>query len=94
MEFLNSLWNSQYAFAGSTLIAFFVFNLLFMLMGRFRFCFLSTLIFVYYTLMFENRPLLEKFSTNFGTLGYFAVNIIMGVLFLGLAVWSFFIDSD
>lgn len=94
MDLIEKLWTAEFIYSGKTIIAFLVFNILFMLMGRFRFCFISSLFLIYYTVLFENRTLFERMMANFGDLGFFASNIIFGVLFVGLSVWSFFIDSD
>lgn len=94
MDLLQDLWTAEFIYSGKTIIAFLVFNILFMLMGRFRFCFIIALFLVYYSILFENRTLFERMISNFGDLGFFASNIIFGIVFLGLAVWSFFIDSD
>ena len=94
MDLLEKLWTTEFIYSGKTIIAFLVFNILFMLMGRFRFCFITSLLLVYYSVLFENRALFERMISTFGDLGFFASNIIFGVVFLGLSVWSFFIDSD
>ena len=94
MDLLEKLWTTEFIYSGKAIIVFMVFNILFMLMGRFRFCFITGLFLIYYSVLFENRILFERMMANFGDLGFFASNIIVGVLFVGLAVWSFFIDSD
>jgi hypothetical protein len=90
-KYFIDLWNSQLNIAGQEVIVFLLFNIVFMLMGRFRFCFVTAIGMIFYWMFFENRKVLDSaFSTHAAT----AMFIAGGALFLALGIWSFFIDSE
>jgi hypothetical protein len=90
-QYFVTLWDASLAFSGKTLIAFLVFNIMFMLMGRFRFNLVTALFFVFYVVFFENRKLIDQY---FDDTGLAAMFIAGGAVFLSLAIWSFFIETD
>ena len=90
-QYFLDLWNADLAFSGKALIAFLVFNITFMLMGRFRFNLVTGLSLIFYILFFENRKLID---THFDDTGLAAMFVVFGVVFLSLSIWSFFIDAD
>jgi len=92
MNFLINIWNLELVCAGQTLITFFVFSMLFMIWGKFRFCFISNMIFIFYLFFIKNAALVEREGA--GLLGPGLLMIGSGVIFLGMIIWSFFIDSD
>ena len=91
VDIFRDLWTSELEFAGKTLISLLIFNVLFMLMGRLRFCFISNLIFLYYGFLFANRQIIER---TFSDIGYMGVSIVGGALVISLSIWAFFIESD
>ncbi|EKD28009.1 MAG: hypothetical protein ACD_79C00466G0007 [uncultured bacterium] len=91
IDFILTIWNAELKATGQSVLTLLVFLILFLFLGRFRFSMISSLIFIYYILCFENRDMVEKTFTSVGSAGF---QIGVGALFLGFAVWSFFIDSD
>ena len=90
-QYFIDLWNADLAISGKSLLTFMVFNITFMLMGRFRFNLIAGLSLTFYLLFFENRPLIDKY---FDDTGLAAMFVVSGVVFLTLSIWSFFIDAD
>jgi hypothetical protein len=93
LNYFQNLWNAELEIFGRHLAVLMVFNILFMLMGRFRFCFISTLIFIYYGFIFANSDLINRqvYDVRAEDL---PMLVVPGAVFLGLMVWSFFIESD
>jgi len=92
MNFLINLWDVELICEGQTLITFLVFSMLFMIWGKFRFCFISAMVFIFYLFFIKNSEIIERLGS--GLLGPGLLMIGAGALFLGMIVWSFFIDSD
>ncbi len=90
-QYFLSLWNTELLLSGKVLITFLVFNITFMMMGRFRFNLISTLFLIFYIIFFANRKLIDQY---FDDTGLAALFVVFGTLFLVMAIWSFFIESD
>ncbi|MBN2143459.1 MAG: hypothetical protein JW774_02435 [Candidatus Aureabacteria bacterium] len=91
IKYILDLWNTDLVVSGQTMMVLMIFNIIFMLMGRFRFCFASTLGMIFYWMFFENRKILDAaFSMHAAT----AMFVAGGALFLSLIIWAFFIDSE
>lgn len=91
LDTLIKIWSGNLELPGSAMLTLLVLNLTFMLFGRFRFCLISIMIFGYYILFFANRQMVEGDMSKIGNAG---AMIISGAVFLGICVWSFFIDMD
>jgi hypothetical protein len=96
IDYFTGLWEAELAFSGKSLIFFTFFIIMFMLIGRFRFVMIASLLLIFHTTFITNKELIGKILSvsQSGLLGSSALMIVTGAIFLVLAIWAFFIDSD